>query len=457
VMRRLILFACLATVMACAPKSVPVPVVSAPKFPDFIAPTVPESLAATRVAANHDRGWRFLQAGALKDAEREFDVALRAEPAFYPSEAGLGYVELARRDPKAALPHFDRVLGQQSRDISALVGRGEALLALGREDDALPMFEAALAVDPSIGDLGRRVEVLRFRAQQEDLSRARQAARTGRLDEAIAAYDRAIGSSPDSAFLYRERAGVERERGLNDRALEDFRKAVALEPSDGRSLAQIGEILDGQGDVEGAIRAFNDALAAEPNEAIQAKLESLRARVELASLPEEYRAIDAAPQITRGDLAALVGVRLASLLKATRRQDAVLITDLQNTWAATWIMAVARAGVMDPFPNHAFQPRTVVRRVDLAQVVSRLLGKLVEANPRRPSPWQSARIRFSDLAAGHLAYRAASAAVASGVMTLGPNDSFLPSRPVSGQEAIEAIGRVDAMTRGSATIGTSGR
>jgi tetratricopeptide (TPR) repeat protein len=319
------------------------------------------------------------------------------------------------------------------------------------------MFEAALAVNPSIGDLGRRVEVLRFRAQQEELNRARLAARTGRLDEAITVYNRAISSSPDSAFLYRERGGVEREQGQIDRALEDFRKAVTLEPSDARSLAQIGEILDSQGDLEGAVRAFSDALAAEANEEIQSKLDSVRARLELARLPEEYRAIDAASQITRGDLAALVGVRLASLLKATRRQEAVLITDLRNTWAATWIMAVARAGVMDPFANHAFQPRTVVRRVDLAQVVDRLLTKLIEARPGRPSPWQSARVRFSDLAPGHLAYRAASAAVSSGVMTMAPNDSFLPSQPVSGQEAIEAISRIEAMTRASDSIGASGR
>jgi hypothetical protein len=35
-------------------------------------------------------------------------------------------------------------------------------------------------------------------------------------------------------------------------------------------------------------------------------------------LPVEYRAIDGAAQITRGDLAALIGVRLAGLLGSTR-------------------------------------------------------------------------------------------------------------------------------------------
>src|SRR2546428_10211000 len=43
---------------------------------------------------------------------------------------------------------------------------------------------------------------------------------------------------------YREIAALERQTGNTDAALADFRKAVALDPSDAKSLAQIGEILD---------------------------------------------------------------------------------------------------------------------------------------------------------------------------------------------------------------------
>ena len=69
----------------------------------------------------------------------------------------------------------------------------------------------------------------------------------------------------------------------------------------------------------------------------------------------------------------------------------MLITDVRRHWAATWIMAVARAGVMEPYANHAFQPATPVRRIDLAQVVSRLLERIAEATPDRAHPWLTAR------------------------------------------------------------------
>ena len=222
---RKVVFVALVVMAACGPKTVPLPTVSLPRFPDFIAPVVPAEFANTAAAENETRGWTFLQAGDLKNAEREFATALKTTPAFYPAEIGLGYVELARRDQKAALAHFDRALERQAADPSALVGRGEANLALNREADALADFEAAGAADPALTEIARRVEVLKFRLAEQRLADARAAASAGRLDEAIRAYTRpAIASSPGSAFLYRElaagRAAEGRRRG-RARALSD--------------------------------------------------------------------------------------------------------------------------------------------------------------------------------------------------------------------------------------------
>ena len=58
-----------------------------------------------------------------------------------------------------------------------------------------------------------------------------------------------------------------------------------------------------------------------------------------------------------------------------------MITDIRGHWAESWILAVARAGVLDPFENHTFQPRTVVRRVDFAQAMTRLLAKVAVVSP----------------------------------------------------------------------------
>ena len=444
-MQKLGVLALLVVVGACGPKTIPAPVVSVPKFPDFVQPVVPPALGSSAAALNHNRGWSFLQVGDLTNAEREFGLALTSAAAFYPADTALGYLELARKDAGAALPHFDRALERRQDYASALVGRGQALVALDRGPDALAAFEAAVTADPSLTDIKRRVEVLRFRGLEQNLAGAREAAQSGRLDEAVTAYNSAIASSPDSPFLYRELATVERQKGDVDHALDHFRQALALDPTDAASLVPIGEMLDSRGDVEGAAKAYADALAIEPSGVVEAKLEGLRARADLARLPSEYRAIDRVSQMTRADLAALIGVRLARLLQDSRPRDAVVITDIRNHWAATWIMAVASDGVIEPYANHTFQPRTSVRRVDFAQAVDHLLERIAAINPARARSWQTARVKFSDLSTNHLAYPAASAAVASGVMRVGPGDSFQPSGPVSGADAVEAIGRIEAI------------
>jgi len=163
--------------------------------------------------------------------------------------------------------------------VAAFLGRATALMALNREADALVALEGALAADPSQTELARRVEVLRFRNAEQRLARARDAARGGRLDEAAQAYTAAIAGSPDSAFLYRELAGVERQKGDVDVALEHFRKAAALDPGDAKTLAQIGELLEAGGDFEAAAKAYEAAAAIEPSADLDKRLDDLRSKV----------------------------------------------------------------------------------------------------------------------------------------------------------------------------------
>ncbi len=191
---------------------------------------------------------------------------------------------------------------------------------------------------------------------------------------------------PTVAFLYRELGLVEAGRGETDAALEHFRRAVELDPSDAASLGQMARIFEARDDVAEALRLYEEALAIESSVDLTRRRDALRERIELAKLPDEYRAIADAPQITRGDLAALIGVRLGPALGQSR--DAVVVTDLRGHWAGTWIMAVVRAGVMQAFENHAFQPREVVDRAELAETAARLLADL--APQERIRDWRNA-------------------------------------------------------------------
>lgn len=429
----------------CAPKVAPPPAGAALRYPDFVFPAPPPALSKAGQAPRVLRGWQMLQAGDTSGARQEFSEALRANARYYPAEAALGYASLAEKRYADAVDRFTRALERDPRYVPARVGRGDALTGAGRVDDALGDLQAAVAANPSLTDVRRRMEVLAFRHQQEQLQAARAAAAAGRLDEAAEDYRRAIARSPESALLYRELAAVEQRQGRLDDAAAHLRKAAALEPGDARTFVRLGEVLEAQGDSGGAADAYERAAALEPDAGISARAATARARAHVARLPEPFQAIPAAARITRGDLAALLGVRLGGLLKAAPQRGGIVLTDVRGHWAAGWIMDVVRAGVMEPYPNHAFGPGDPVTRVDLARVASRVLELVAERRPTLAQGWREAHPRIADVPPDYLWYPAVARVVAAGVMPL-DGGAFMPARPVSGVEAIDVVSRLERLT-----------
>ena len=443
--RALALLLLLITLVAGCARTVAPPVVTTPRYPDYILPTLsqPDPKQAD-LLRDHEAAWRWLQAGDLTRAETELAAVLKRSPQFYPSEAALGYLELARTNFQAAVERFDRVLQSQAAYVPALVGRGEALLALARDAEALIAFESAVKIDPQLQAIATRVEVLRARAQQQNVAAARSAAQANRLDEAARLYEAAIAASPDSAFLVRDLAEVEAKQGKTDQALDRYRRVVQMDPTDATSRIRIGEILDSRGDLEGAMAMYAEANNLEPSAELRRRMAAIDARLAYLKLPVEYRSIPESSSITRGDLASLVGIRLSALLSTVPAQP-VLITDARGHWAADWIMATAGAGVMEAYENHTFQPGNPLQRSDLAQAAARMLKIIAAGRPQLLKDWQSRVQKMVDVGVSNLHYADASLSVAAGVIPLADGGTFQLSRQVTGAEAIDVINRIERL------------
>ena len=438
----LTLLLCAAVLAGCAPRA---PVTTAPPgapvHPEFVFPAAAEP-PGPRVLQEHQAAWQALQSGDARGAERRYASVLKRSPGFYPAHAGLGWVALSRKNYKDALTQFERALAVNQAYAPALAGKGQAHLAMNERSEALASFDAALAADPGLTAIRSAADVLRFQGLQGGVAGARRAAEAGRWAEARTAYQEAIKASPQSPFLFRELAGVELRDGRLPAALQQIEKAISLDPDDPRDFVLMGDILEGMGELEKAAAALTNAAALEPSDALNARIEALRERVALEAMPPEFRAIDQASTVTRAQMAALIGTRLNAFVKRAPRRVSAVITDTRGNWAAQWIIPVARAGFMEVYANHTFQPSAIVRRGDFATIVSHVLRAIAAENPRIGVSWRSARRKFADLPPGHLNYRAAAMAVEAGVMQTLENDSFQLSRPVSGAEAIAAVGRL---------------
>lgn len=427
---------------ACAPKAAPTVLSAAPAFPEFLAPPVPAS-APPAVAADLAIAWSQLQAGNTAGADRTYARVLKTTPDLAPAMAGLGYVALARQQAERAVARFDEALAALPSLTAARVGKGQALLELNRPADALASFEAALAADPQL-PLAARIETLRFRVVEDSVARARALAASGQWEQARTAYEAAMHVSPDSAILHRELAGVERRLGSSAEADAHLGRALELDPTDRATHLLLAETREEAGDFDGAIASYGAALTLEPSAEVEARLERVRERADLARLPEQFQSLSTKAEATRADVAAAFAVRVPGVLARAPARATPVITDLRGHWARPYIVAALRAGIVKAYPNHTFQPNGRMTRAELALAVQGALDLLASQGDRRADRWRRAQPVFSDLPPAHPAYPAAAQVTAAGVLDA-PAGVFAPTRVVSGSDVLDAVERVQKL------------
>jgi len=429
---------------ACASNPPPPPAGLAPRYPDYPAPVIPATLRpAVDIRDLHDLAWRRLQAGDLGGATRDFSAVLKRAPDFYPSTAGLGFVSLAGRQFKPAVTRFSMALAKNDRYLPAWLGKADAELGLGNDTDAIEALEKILTIDPKRDGVSARLELVRFRRIQTLIESGRKARNAGRLDEAGKTLEEALRLSPTSALILKELAAVEARSGDLDKAEEHLRRVTVLEPTDTEGFVTLAAVLEGRKKYGEAASAWAKAVALDPKPEWRAKVSVLRTKASLEAIPAEFRDTASRAVLTRGEVAAYVGLSLPELLEKAPRRPVTVATDVRSHWASPWIAIVTRAGVMDVYPNHTFQPAATVKRSDLAQIMASLVALAGTVRPVDLARWRAARPTFADLPATNVFYRAAALAVASGALATDRDNRFEPARLATGAELTAAVDRID--------------
>lgn len=436
-----------ALLSACGPKAPP-PVTNAePRYPAYPHPEIPAALRVSReVEQRHDVAWRRLQTGDLGGAARDFSALLKQNAALYPSETGLGFVHLANREFKSAATRFAAALARDTRYVPALIGQAEAQIGLNNDGQAIAALERVLAIDPKRDAVRSRLELVRFRLVQSLIDEGRRARQANRLDAAEQAFEQALAVSPSSTLILRELAQVELLAGRADDAERHVRRAVQLDANDAEGHAALGEVLGARGRFRDAAAAYRRAVALDDRPEWRKAIVDLSERADMAALPREFGTLSPSGTVTRAHAAAYVGIRLGTLIDAVPRRVTAVATDVNQHWAAPWILAVTRAGIMNVYPNHTFQPGGVVRRGDLAQIAAQLLALSGPARAKELAGWRTARPRFPDLPQTNAFYQAAALAVTAGVMAPAADGDFRATQAATGAELTRAVARIDQLT-----------
>jgi tetratricopeptide (TPR) repeat protein/ubiquinone/menaquinone biosynthesis C-methylase UbiE len=194
---------------------------------------------------------RLHQAGQFTEAERFYRQILTRDPRHADSLHLLGVLAYQRGEAQSAVD----LIGQAIAITDAVPffhnNRGLALAALGRIDEAAAHYERALGLKSDYVEALSNLGNLRLME--------------GRGDEAIGLHKRALAHNPDYAEGQMNLGNALRERGQPGEAVTRYERAIALRPDYPEALSNLGNALHDLGKLSEARAAYERALALRPD------------------------------------------------------------------------------------------------------------------------------------------------------------------------------------------------
>jgi tetratricopeptide (TPR) repeat protein len=203
---------------------------------------------------------------------------------------GLGALALARHEFRDALAHGRAAVDMSPQNADAFGVVGDALLELGRYEEAFATFQTMIDTRP---DLTSYARVSYARELLGDIEGAVDAMRT--------AFESA-GTASDAAWAAHQLGELELGRGDVEAATGWFERGLALDPDQVANLGGLARSAWVRGDARLAIERFQDVVARRPSVEDVAILGDLYAATGHPDLAEaQYAVVEAARELARSN------------------------------------------------------------------------------------------------------------------------------------------------------------
>lgn len=253
------------------------------------------------------RGEALLALGRARAAAREFDAALRAEPALAEARAKRGRARLEAGDVRGALADLAEAARREPRAAWIHADLGRAALAARRWDRAREAFRQAAALERGepralVGEARALIGAGRRRAAEPllraALSRAEQLTASGRHADAAALATEILAADPRRREAYAVRAEAYRCLCRHAEAVADHDSLVRLERGTAEARLSRGAAKRAAGDFAGALADARASGASPSSLLLQAEALRNLGR-ESEALAAVARACARAPRLSR--------------------------------------------------------------------------------------------------------------------------------------------------------------
>ncbi|VXD11367.1 conserved hypothetical protein [Planktothrix serta PCC 8927] len=187
-----------------------------------------EAIAACQQAISIEPNWAlayvtmgnvYQAQGQIEEAIRSYQQALQNNPNLAQAHANLGSMFYRQRQFESAIKSYRQAVNLQPDLAAVHWNLAQVLKHLGQDAEAQASEQQALALNPQLGG----AEVL--------FNQGNQLALQGKVEEAIATWQKAIALKPDFAEVYGQMGMVLRHQGKYKEAIPLLEKAIELKPN----------------------------------------------------------------------------------------------------------------------------------------------------------------------------------------------------------------------------------
>lgn len=219
----------------------------------------------------------LLSQGKTEEARDQYAEAVRYEPdsPTYHLNLGIALQKLGRNSE--AVAEFKEAIRLKPDYAKAHGSLGNSLVQMGETDDAIAEYREVLRIDPGDEIAKRNLEAVQSHRNSPNM-RAGAApdsaqghhlaglalAKAGRMDEAVAEYEKALEIDPRSADIHCELGAAYAMMRRTDDAILQFSQALKLNPNHVESHLNLASVLGSQGKLDEAISHFRSAERIKP-------------------------------------------------------------------------------------------------------------------------------------------------------------------------------------------------
>lgn len=391
-----------------------------------------------------EEAWSQLKQGRGKKAKKTISKMGTESPFYY---VGMGYVSFLLNNLTESEEYFKQALKNYPDMVLAHMGLAQLYQKTGRGDLAFVEFREILKGEPENVWAQQSYEILKERKTAEALDEGRSSLSRNDREKSKEAFLKALYYSPQSTEAHLALAEIYRDEKNLENAIVHLKAASKNEPGNLDILKIYGETLFEAKDYARSLEIYETILEAEPkNKAVQTRVKALKNRLGIFELPSQYEAIPASESISKEEVAALIAVKFKDVLEESEAKPPIII-DISTSWASKYILKTTSLGILDVYSNHTFQPKKIITRAEMADILYRLINHLKRKNYRIIPQIPPEKIHISDVSPDNYYYQPILRIISYDIMNLSADRTFNPELPVSGQEAIRLLDIISALIR----------